>query len=325
MTTDIALAGALPAPLPASSPALVPALARPEFWTPLRRGVAWTLCSLLLFAAMDVVQKTLAQRYPATEVMFFRSLFSALPLAVVLARAGGWSVLVTRRPAAHLVRSVVGALSVFCFIMAFSAMPLADVYAISFAGPLFVTALSAPLLGEAVRGRHWVAVGVGFLGVLVMLNPGGGMLSGMALLCVAGTLCSALATICVRRLARTEHNATIVAYFTLACAVLGGLLMLPVFVWPDAPGLAGMAVAGLLCTGAQLAMTQAYRLAPAALLAPLSYSSMLWAVLFGALLFGERPGWDTLLGTLIVMGGGLALCSGRVCSGRVCSGREARA
>lgn len=307
MITDTALAGALPAPLPASARAVI----RRERWSPLQRGVAWMLGSLLLFAVMDLVQKALTVHYPATEVMFFRSLFSAVPLAVVLARSGGWGVLATRRPMAHLVRSVVGALSVFCFILAFSGMPFADVYAISFAGPLFVTALSAPLLGESVCRRHWAAVGIGFLGVLVMLKPGEGMLSGMALLCLAGTLCSALATICVRRLARTESNVTIVVYFTLACGVLGGGLMLPDFVWPDAAGLAGMAAAGLLCTGAQLAMTQAYRLAPAALLAPLSYSSMLWAVLFGALLFGERPGWDTLAGTLIVMGSGLALCSGK--------------
>lgn len=312
MTTDTALAGALPAPLPASTRALATrAIMWPERWSPLRRGVAWMLGSLLLFAVMDLVQKALTVRFPATEVMFFRSLFSAVPLAFVLARAGGWGLLATRRPTAHLVRSIVGALSVFCFIKAFSGMPFADVYAISFAGPLFVTALSAPLLGESVCRRHWAAVGIGFLGVLVMLKPGDGMLSGMALLCVAGTLCSALATICVRRLARTEHNATIVAYFTLACGVLGGALMLPDFVWPDAAGLAGMAAAGLLCTGAQLAMTQAYRLAPAALLAPLSYSSMAWAVLFGALLFGERPGWDTLAGTLIVMGSGFALRSGK--------------
>ncbi len=306
MTTDTALAGALPVPLPVRSRKL----RLFERWGPVHRGAAWMLVSLFLFAAMDVLQKALVTRYPAMEVMFFRSLFSALPLVVVIARAGGWGALATRRPVTHLLRSGVGALSVVCFIAAFGGMPFADVYAISFAGPLIVTALSAPLLGEAVSSRQWVAVGIGFVGVMVMLNPGGGMLSVMALLCVAGTLCSALATICVRRLASTETNVAIVAYFTLACGVLGGVAMLPDFVWPDLLGLAQLAGAGLLCTAAQLAMTQSYRLAPAAVLAPLTYSSILWAVLFGALLFGEQPGLATLVGTLIVMGSGFVVRPG---------------
>jgi len=310
MTTDTALAGALPAPLTVPSRKLLPFERCFEHWGPVHRGAVWMLVSLFLFAAMDVLQKALVTRYPAMEVMFFRSLFSAVPLAVVIARTGGWGALATQRPMAHLLRSGVGALSVVCFIAAFAGMPFADVYAISFAGPLFVTALSAPLLGEAVSARQWVAVGIGFVGVLVTLNPGGGMLSSMALLCVAGTLCSALASICVRRLARTETNIAIVAYFTLACGVLGGVAMLPDFVWPDLLGLVQMAGAGLLCTAAQLAMTQSYRLAPAAVLAPLTYSSILWAVLFGALLFGEQPGLATLVGALIVMGSGLALRPG---------------
>lgn len=300
MTTDTALAGALPVPAP------IPRSLRRTIG-PVHRGVGWMLLCLFLFAVMDVLQKELVGRYPVTEVMFFRSLFSLVPLGVLLARSGGWRALATRRPGGHLVRSAVGAVSVACFTYAFVGMPFADVYAISFTGPLFVTALSAPLLGEAVRGRQWVAVGVGFLGVLVMLNPGAGMVSVAALVCVAGTALGALAAICVRRLAQSESNLAIVFYFTLACGGLGGIAMLPDFVLPDAHGLALMAGAGLLSTAAQLAMTQAYRLAPAAVVAPFSYSSILWAALFGALLFGETPGLATLAGTLILVGSGLYL------------------
>lgn len=301
MPSDTALIAPLPVPVSIPSP-------RAD--NPVRRGVGWMMLCLFLFALMDVLQKELVAHYPAMEVMFFRSLFSLVPLAVVLVRTGGWGALATRRPCGHLLRSIVGALSVAGFIHAFGGLPFADVYAISFAGPLFVTALSAPLLGEAVRARQWVAVGVGFLGVLVMLNPGAGLLSGTALLCVAATSFGALASICVRRLSRTETNVSIVFYFTLACGVLGGVGMIPDFVMPDARGLALMAGAGLLSTVAQLAMTQAYRLAPAAVVAPFSYSSMLWAVMFGALLFGEMPGLATLVGTVIVMGSGLYLLQG---------------
>jgi drug/metabolite transporter (DMT)-like permease len=264
------------------------------------------LLAVLLFAVMDTLIKKLSPDFGTFQIIFFRSLFALVPIGAAVLWAGGRTALRTAQPAGHVLRSLVGLGAMFCFFMALRYMPLADVYAISFAAPLFLTALSVPLLGEPVGWRRWTAVLVGFVGVLVVIRPTGGVFSSIALLALTGAFFYALAMIQTRRLGRTEGSATIAFYFTLTCMAAGAIGMIPDWVTPDRPEqvamLIGMGVVGGM---AQLLLTNAFRLAPAAAVAPLEYTSLIWALLFGWAFFGEMPTGALLLGGPLIVGSGL--------------------
>lgn len=268
-------------------------------------GIGLFVGAVFCFAVMDTLIKYLSGSYDTWQVMFFRAFFALVPLAVLVVRGGGIASLRTRRPLAHVGRALVGVAAVFCFFYAFGHMPLADVYAISFAAPLIITALSVPLLGEAVGWRRWAAVAVGFLGVLVMLRPGSGIVSPVALLALAGTALYSLTIIFVRKLSRTETNAAIIFYFMATLSLVSGIAMLPVWRTPGAVDLALLVTIGLVGGVAQILLTQAFRIAPPSLLAPFEYTGMIWAAGFGYLVFGDLPDEAIWIGSAIVVGSGL--------------------
>jgi drug/metabolite transporter (DMT)-like permease len=276
------------------------------------RGIGCMVLAVLLFAVMDAIIKHLARDYGTFQIMFFRSLFALAPVGVMVARTGGLAALRTRRPGGHVLRATMGAGATFCFFYSFGVLPLADAYAIVFAAPLFLTALSAPMLGESVGPRRWTAVILGFAGVLVMLRPGAAIAAGgaamapAALVCLAGAFLYAFALAFMRKLSRTETTSAIVVYFTLTCAAVGGIGML--FDWTTPAGAADFAM--LACTGliggvAQILITTAFRLAPVAVVGPFDYTAMVWGVLFGWLFFGDLPGIPVVLGSFVVMASGL--------------------
>jgi len=269
------------------------------------RGIAFMLLSVALFSTMDGMIKWLGADYPTLQIVFFRSLFAFVPLGFFLARSGSLAALKTHSLLGHLLRAMVGLSAMSIFFYAYSQMPLANVVAIGFAAPLFVTALSVPLLGERVGPRRWSAVAVGFLGVLVMVRPDRDVFEGVAWLALAGTVFYALAMIFVRRLSRTETSMAIVFYFTLACTLVSGAALPFVWTTPDTLGWALLIAVGLLGGLAQLTMTTAFRLAEASVVAPFDYSAMVWTAMIGYLFWQEVPGPHIWLGVAIVGGSGL--------------------
>jgi len=269
-------------------------------------AVGCFLVAILLFAAMDTLIKFLSAGYPVPQLMFVRSLVALLLVGgYTFARGGGVAALRTRRPLGHVWRAFAGLLSMGCFFYAFKHLPLAEVYVLSFAGPLFITALSAPLLGEKVGWRRWAAVLAGFGGVMVMARPS----TGAPLLPVLIGLCAAffyaLAMLAVRGLSRTETAASIVVYLLMTTTVVSGVLAIPVWVEPS-PGAFGlMAAVGGLGALAQVLITQAFRRAPPAVVAPFEYTGMVWASLFGYLVFGDLPTPAVLAGAMVIIGSGL--------------------
>ena len=196
--------------------------------------------------------------------------------------------------------------AMICFFTAFALMPLADVVAISLSAPIFITALSVPLLAERVGPRRWAAVTVGFVGVLIMVRPSAAVISEPAVfLPLAGAVLYALALIAMRKLGATERAPTTVFYFTLACTAMSALAQ--PFVWrtPDLAGFTLLVCVGLLGGSAQLLMTQALRLAPAAVVAPFDYSALVFSIGYGFLFWGEVPDWMLLAGAVIVVASGL--------------------
>ena len=269
------------------------------------RGIALMLSAVLVYSAMDALIKWLAAGYPVMQIVFFRSIFAFIPCAILIARSGGFASLATRRPGAHVLRSMLGVVAMVCMFYAFSVMPLADVVAIGFSAPLFLTVLAVPLLGETVGWRRWSAVGVGFAGVLVMVRPGIGVFDAATLIPLLGALCMALSMIAVRRLCATETSISILFYFTLTTTAVSGAVLPFQWVTPDAGDLALLACVGLLGGAAQLAMVEAFRNAEASLLAPFDYSAMLWVALFGYLVWGVLPDAWIMTGAAIVIASGL--------------------
>jgi drug/metabolite transporter (DMT)-like permease len=262
------------------------------------------MVAVFLFAVMDAMIKWQGAVYPVLQIVFFRSAFGLL-ISIGPVIRDGRRLLATQRPWLHLARALLGFGALFCFFEAFVLMPFADVYAISFASPLFITALSVPFLGEHVGWRRWTAVGVGLAGVLLMIRPGAGVFDTAALIALAGTACYALAMILVRVLARTDSNIAIVFYFGIMATFLSGITLPFVWVTPTWLDLLWLALIGIIGGGAQLILTQSFRMAPVSLLTPFEYVAMLWAVLFGWLFWNELPDEYFYAGASLVVAAGL--------------------
>ena len=269
------------------------------------RGIAHMMASVLALSLLNVLVKLLAARYPVIEVAFFRSLFALGPAFLAVQTSGGIASLRTLRPGAHLGRAAIGLVAMLLMFWSYHLLPLADAVAIGFSAPLFLAALSVPLLGEKVGAARWAAVMVGFGGVLVIVKPGAGVLDLGAGVALASALGYALAVIAVRQLGRTEHPNTIVFWFTLNTTLLSGFALPWLWVTPDARDLGLMILTGLLGAAVQYCGTHAYTLGPAAVIGPFTYSAILWATLFGWLIWGDLPGRDVVLGAMVVMASGL--------------------
>lgn len=277
--------------------------------TPVRQNLlaaGHLMASLFLFAIMDAMIKWLSADYPVHQIMFFRSAFALVPVLWLAHRSGGLSTLKTRRPGAHFLRGLVGVLSMALIFHAYSVMKLADAASILFAGPLFLTALAGPVLGEKVGLRRWSAVFVGFAGVLVIIQPGGSAMQPAAIGALAAAGMYALAMVLVSKLGTTESSASITFYFSLFGTVTGVVLLL-LFGWTEttAGDFLMLAMVGIIGGIAQLFMTKAFRLGEAAVISPLKYSSMIWVVLFGYIIWGELPALHVVVGVAIVIASGL--------------------
>jgi drug/metabolite transporter (DMT)-like permease len=270
------------------------------------RGIALMVLSVFLFSSMDVLIKWTSAEVETLQVIFFRNLFALVPVAWFLSRGGvGFAALRIRDPMGHLWRGLAGVGSMFCFFQALALLPLGDAVALGQSGPIFLTALSVPLLAEKVGVRRWTAVIVGFGGVIVMTRPGAGVFDPAALLAVGGALLYAVAMIMVRKLNRTESPAAIVFWFTMIALVVSALSLPFVWVTPSWPVLLGLIGIGLIGGFAQLAMTYAFRVAAVAVIAPFEYLGLVYAMTFGFLIWNEVPDAWLLAGAAIVAASGL--------------------
>jgi drug/metabolite transporter (DMT)-like permease len=271
------------------------------------RGVAMRLVAITCFSVMAALIKLSFERGAQTpEVMFYRSFFGLPPLILWIAWDRKWDAWRSARPLAHFGRSAIGIVSMTLGFSALALLPLAEATTISFGAPLFALALSAPLLGERVAAAKWVAVAFGFLGVLVVMQPGGDLPLLGTLVALGAALGVALVTVTLRSISRTESTQTTVLWFTLFVTIVTGAL-LPWFgrshdleTWLLLVGI------GLFGGVGQIGLTASLRFAPIATLAPLDYLQLLYAVLFGWLLFGAQPALTTWAGAALIIASVLA-------------------
>jgi len=268
------------------------------------RGIASMLFAVMVFSTMDALIKWLTPSYPLMEIVFFRSIFAFIPLLPSLLRQGS-APFRTRRPLGQAGRALIGLGATVCFFYAYRFLPLADVFGIAFAAPLFVTALSVPLLGERVGIRRWSAVLVGFIGVLVMVRPDIGVADAATLITLLGTLCYAISLVFLRNLGKSETTVSIVFYVTCTTTFASAIALPFVWITPSAVDLPLLILVGILGGIAQLAITRAFRLAPAAVVAPFDYTALPYAAALGYFVWGDVPEPIFLLGAVIVIGSGL--------------------
>ena len=269
-----------------------------------RRGIYWMLVTTGLFTSLDATAKYLAQDYPVPQVLWARFAFHLLFVSAFL----GVRLSVTlrsQRMGLQLLRSLLMLITTGLFFFAVKSLPLADVVSIMFVGPLFVTALSVPLLRDYVGPRRWVAVGIGFLGALVIVRPGSGIMHGLAILPVLAAFSHALYTITTRQLANHDLPMTTL-FYTAALGAVATTAVVPFFwVTPDLSGWLLMALVGLFGAAGHLTLIKALGYASPVVVAPLSYLSLLWSIGFGFALFGHLPDTTTLLGAALIAASGI--------------------
>ncbi|MBS0564499.1 MAG: DMT family transporter [Proteobacteria bacterium] len=269
------------------------------------RGALTALAAMGIFATHDAVVKHLGSAYSAVQIVFFSALLS-FPLVTFLMlqdREGGslWP----RHPGWVATRTVAAIVSTVSCFYAFATLPLAQTYAILFATPLLITLLSIPVLGEHVRLRRWTAVVVGLAGVLIVLRPGEAALSAGHLAALVSACAAGLAAVIVRKVGNDERPVVLLVY-----PILGNILVmgaaLPFFYRPM-PGtdLGLMAVIAVMGLAGTLLSILSYRMAEAVIAAPMQYSQILWATVYGALFFGESPDRTTLAGAAVVIASGI--------------------
>jgi len=269
------------------------------------QGIVCALAAWLLFAGMDAGSKLLAEQYSIIQILWVRFVSLVVIAAWLARRRGGRDALRTRHFWLQSLRSVLLVIEIGLFIRTITVLPLADAHAILAVTPLIVTALSVPLLGEQVGIRRWSAIAVAFVGVLIILRPGLGVVHPIALLALLCSLMFGLYQILTRIVGRVDPPLTTLFYTALVG--VGGLTLIVPFYWttPDLVGWALFALVAALGAGGHFLLIKALQLAPASILQPFSYTILIWATLVGFLVFGNLPDLLTVVGALIVTSSGI--------------------
>ena len=254
-----------------------------------------------LLAVNDAVLKWLTSDYNTVQIMFCRGLFISLPLSILIWRSGGLSSLKTKNPKAHFLRTLLVITGTYLFITGLKFLPLTDAVAIAFAGPLFITSLAQPLLREKVGWRRWSAVLTGFLGILLIVQPGGTMMQWAALLPLAASFTGALRDILTRHLSGKESSVALLFYTSVGVTATG-LASLP-FTWTLVPVFDWLlfGFSGFLIGSAHFLLIETFRYGEATLVAPFKYSGIIWAGILGYLIWGHIPDSSTIIGGCIVI------------------------
>ncbi|MEQ8586002.1 MAG: DMT family transporter [Thalassobaculaceae bacterium] len=270
------------------------------------KAIVMMVAAAGILTVNDAIAKWLTERYPVGQVLALRGI-------LVVALVFGWAAASGRMPALrvlswrlNLTRGGLMALSTFLFVTSLSLMPIADAIAISFAGPIFATALAALLLAEPVGWRRWSAVAVGFAGVVVMVRPTPEMFRMVALIPILAAFVGALRDIVTRKMGTGGESTLMVLIVSTSVVAFAGLLTLP-FGWvvPTAVELGLFVLTSALVAVAQGLMIESLKYGEVGLVGPFKYTSLLWALVLGLLVWGDVPGPWTWAGAALVIASGL--------------------
>jgi drug/metabolite transporter (DMT)-like permease len=260
------------------------------------------LTAMLLNAMTDVLVKWLAASHSILQIIFFRNLFSLIPVAVVVARDGGLPLLQSNHVLLNIVRALVGLTSMILYVISFTLMPLANVIAIGFVAPLILVGLCKVLLREAVSAEQWTAVAAGCCGALIIVQPDYEILQWRALLPVAGAFFLAAYMLLLRILSKTETRSSLIVYFPVVGIICTGATLPWVATIPDGTDFLLFVITGCIGGIALYLRNEAYTAAPASVLAPCEYTGLLWVAVFGVAVFDDKPSQQLVIGATILIG-----------------------
>ena len=263
-------------------------------------GIALIVIGSAFFASMHGAVRFVSATVHPFEIAFFRNLFGFLVFTPMLLRSG-LMLLHTRRLGAHVGRGAINSFTMLAWFTALSLIPLADATALAMTGPLFVTMGAMVFLGETVRARRWIALGVGAAGTLVIIRPGFAEVSVGALLVLFTALSVSASKLIAKSLTRTDQTATIVAYLALTMMPITLVAALLVWRWPSLTELAWLAAIGVIGSCGHLCFVKAYTFADVSAVEPITFTRLIWAALIGYLAFAEFPDlWVWTGGGMIV-------------------------
>lgn len=287
-----------------------------------------TAVSLLMIGvagglALDIVAKLLLTEFPLVQFVFLRSAFGVVIFLAISRWYGGIGSLRTSRWLAHLVRTLLAAGAMFGFFYGLKFMSLVNALTLAFTAPLIVTALSVPLLGEHVGWRRWLAVTVGFTGVLIVLRPGTGMLTPAAFAIMVSSVCYAGLAVSARMLSTTESSLSLSLYVVVGPLLASGFMLKGNYVAPSLSAWLLFSLAGVCSAIAWIGIIGGYRRAPPSLLAPFEYTALVGAAIADYMIWGSVPDRWVILGGIVIIGSGLFIVYREV--GQVISTRHIRA
>ena len=289
-------------PLPEKKPAMrtVPARADRPF-----RGIALILASTVFLGVSDVTAKYLSATLPSTEIAWIRFLVFALIMSPAMLPGSPLYAMRTERPGLQLMRGVALLSSSLLFISGLRFLPIAEASATGFVSPLFVTALSIVFLGERVGVRRWIATALGLIGVLIILRPGTGAFHAAAFFPIVSALAWACTLIMTRMMSGREHALTTMTWSSIAGVCILSALLPFAWVAPSWHDILFGVLIGVASTAGQWIVVLAFRYADASVLAPFSYTQLLWVSILGFVIFGEVPDIWTVTGAVFIVGSGL--------------------
>ena len=270
-------------------------------------GVVYMIMSVLFFSFMDILIK-ITDEYAVGQVMFFRAVFGLIPIFFLIPKNRLRDFYKTKHFGLHFYRSFFGAIAMAAIFIGLRNLQLAEVTSLAFSGPIWVVIFSMIFLSEKIRAKRWVAVGLGFIGVLIISKPGFNNLNYYYIFPIIFCIGFAGVSILIRKLTLAGETVWLIAFYFSVASGLGGLATFPLGDWimPTKYDLVLLILVGLLGGIANLTLTQSYKLAEVTLTTPLKYLSLVFAIIFGFYFFNEVPSINTLLGSgLIVISSGI--------------------
>ena len=263
-------------------------------------GFLYMFLSVCTFSIMDLLVKW-SSDYPTGQVLFFRGFFGLLPTYFLIPKNRLKTFYTTKRSKEHLFRCIMGLMALIAIVVALRELPLAVVVSLSYAAPLFITVLSIFLLSEKVGIFRWLAVLIGFMGVIIIAEPGFKGMNYLYFLPLIFCIGMAFVTITIRKLSTTEPIWLISIFFTITISI-AGLVTIPMgWIMPNFKDFILLVLIGVTGGSANLFLTQSYKLSEVSLVAPLKYLALVFAIIFGYLIWNEIPTVKTLIGASLVV------------------------
>ena len=270
-------------------------------------GIGFVIFMTICFSSLDASAKYLSNELPLWVLLWGRYVFNFLFVALFFIRGAPADILRTSKIKLQILRSILLVASTLTFWLALMFLPLVDCVVVLFVSPILVTMLAAPLLGESVGRHRWIAVIIGFVGVMVVMRPGFTIFDWMSILPLITALFYAGVQISTRILGRTDGALTTLLYSSAGGAIISTIGVLFFWVTPSLGQWFVLGWLGFLGALGHYLMIKAYEIAPASLLAPFDYTTLIWATILGFIAFGDLPDTWTVLGALIIMSSGLYL------------------